>query len=489
MLRKTVSFILVLLPVFSTGCTVLGPSSPQASPNEKSREIKIVANSLGVAFPKGTDVNHNPYVDYIEKETGIRLNVTLPPLNGYDEKLNLIMGSGTGLDMINTSNSSWFVHHVNRHALLPLTGLIEKYGPNLKKKIPQEAWDMVTVNGEIYAIPSLNEVKGNEIMYARKDWLDRLGLKPPHTLEEYTAVMKAFAGQDPDGDGRKDTYGFSMLESMGRTSPLLGAFGVQWNAWYERDGKLVYSGILPEMKQALAYFRDLYEQDVLDPEFPINKMEVLGDKITNGQVGLYSAAWSDTRMYIAANRAKDPKAEWIPLDFPVGSGGRSGVYNTPVVRSYNMIPVGSEHAEEVIRFLDFVAGPGQTTLKLGFQGDVWTRENDRLAIRFDRHVEQGYRGIYGALADMADPVMTKERLEALGPSLRLSENVQSIESHLMINRFTGPSVPAMGKHQVKLSGLQEETFTRIVAGISPSTTSIRSCRSGRKWAAMKLPER
>jgi putative aldouronate transport system substrate-binding protein len=63
--------------------------------------------------------------------------------------------------------------------------------------------------------------------------------------------------------------------------------------------------------------------------------------------------------------------------------------------------------------------------------------------------------------------MTRDRLEALGGQFRLYENVQRIESNLMKNRFNGPPTPAMGKHQVKLSKLQDETFTRIVAGISP----------------------
>jgi putative aldouronate transport system substrate-binding protein len=214
--------------------------------------IRIVVNSLGMSFPEGMDENRNPYLAYIEKNAGVQVNVSLPPLNGYDEKLNVIMTSGDPPDLLNTSNPSWFMNYVNQKALMPLNDYIEKYGPHLKAVIPKEAWDHVTVDGRIYAIPSLNEVKGTEIVYARKDWLDKLGLQPPRTIEEYTEVMKAFAERDPDGNGKKDTYGLSIMERLGRTSPFLGAFGAQMNAWYERDGKLAYSGILPEMKEALA---------------------------------------------------------------------------------------------------------------------------------------------------------------------------------------------------------------------------------------------
>lgn len=467
--RKKAAILVLLACCTTAGCSFLNEAKNEAIRLEAAKEpiIRIVVNSLGMNFPEGMDENHNPYLSYIEKNIGVQVNVTLPPLNGYDEKLNVIMTSGEPPDLLSTSDPSWFINFVNQKALTPLNDYIEKYGANLKAKIPNEAWDNVTVNGNIYAIPSLNEVKGTEIVYARKDWLDKLGLQPPRTIEEFTAVMKAFAERDPDGNGKKDTFGLSILERLRRTSPFLGAFGVQMNAWYERDGKLVYSGILPEMKEALIYLRSLYEQNILDPEFPLNKIDVLGAKIVTGRVGLYSAAWSDTRTHIAANRKIDPKAEWIPLDFPIGPNGKHGVYSTSNVRSYNVVPIKSQNAEAVVKFLDFIAGPGQISLKLGFENEIWTRVNGKLSIRFDEHIKHGYRGIYGALADSAERDVTRDRLKGLGEQFRLYDNLQRIESNLMEDRFDGPPTPAMGKHQIKLSKLQEDTFTRIIAGLSP----------------------
>ncbi|MBD0382972.1 extracellular solute-binding protein [Paenibacillus sedimenti] len=468
MLKRKTAFAL-LVCFTAAGCSLpAGEKNIEVdSSAAKNEAIRIVVNSLGMGFPENMDENNNPYLNYIEKNTGVQVNVTLPPLNGYDEKLNVIMTSGEPPDLLNTSSPSWFMNYVNQKALTPLNGYIEEYGANLRAKIPKEAWDNVTVDGNIYAIPSLNEVNGTEIIYARKDWLDKLGLGPPRTIEEYTEVMRAFAERDPDGNGRKDTYGLSIMERLGRTSPFLGAFGTQMNAWYERDGKLMYSGILPEMKAALVYLRSLYDRDILDPEFPLNKIDVLGEKIADGRVGLYSAAWSDTRTHIAANRKNDPNAVWIPLNFPIGPSSKHGVYSTSKVRSYNVVPLKSQNAAAVVKFLDFIAGPGQQDLKLGFENEVWIRSGGKLTIRLEEHIKHGYRGIYGSLADTVERNMTRDRLVGLGEQFRLYENLQLIESNLMENRFNGPPTAAMGKHQVKLSKLQEETFTRIVAGVSP----------------------
>ncbi|MBO1722884.1 sugar ABC transporter substrate-binding protein, partial [Extibacter sp. GGCC_0201] len=43
----------------------------------------------------------------------------------------------------------------------------------------------------------------------RQDWLDNLGLYMPTTAEELLDVMRAFTFDDPDGNGKDDTYGFT----------------------------------------------------------------------------------------------------------------------------------------------------------------------------------------------------------------------------------------------------------------------------------------
>ncbi|WP_409342724.1 extracellular solute-binding protein [Paenibacillus sp. MBLB4367] len=442
---------------------------PVAKDAGKRMTINIVANSQGSTFPAGTDENHNEYLDYIEQNTNLDVKVTLPPIDGYDDKLNVIMSSGELPDMLNAPNPSWFINYVNRNALMPLDDLIDRYGPELKERIPQEAWENVTVNGHIYAVPSLNEVKGAEIMYIRKDWLDRLGLKPPRTLEEYYEVMKAFKDRDPDGNGQNDTIGFAILERLGRTAPIFGAFGTQimQSAWLERDGRLVSGATLPETKEALAFLSKLYAENLLDPQFPLNKSANFQEKIASGKVGLFSAAWSDTRGPIETNRKRDPKAVWIPLDFPVGANGSKGTYDMSIVRSYNVIPAASKNGEGVIRFLNFIGGKGHRDLKLGFENEIWTKEDGKMVTNFAEHTKHYYRGIYSALADTIEPDVSKDRLDSLGEQFNLWDNLQRIELNLIRTKFTGTPTQAMGKYNARLLKDQEDTFTKIVLGVAP----------------------
>lgn len=449
-----------------SGCqwiTLAGNDSSRDSVQPR-QTINIVINNLGMTFPDGMDENDNPYLTYIEESNNLDIQVTIPPPEVYEEKLDVIMSSGNLPDMLHTYQPVWFDNYVKQGAFMSLDKLIDEYGPHLKEKIPDEVWDRVRYNGHIYAIPSLNEVSGIELMYIRKDWLDRLGMKPPVTLEEYYDVMKAFVLGDPDGNGHADTLGITFTSEFGRSAPFFGAFGIQLNTWLERDGKLVNGNILPETKQALSYLARLYNENLLDREFPLNMQNNLYEKIEYGKVGLFSATWYDTRGPIAANQRRDPNAEWISIDYPTGPTGANGVYGQDRIRGYNVIPTSSKHPELVIRMLDFIAADYKN-LKLGFENEIWKMEDGRMVTDFAMHDKHLYRGIYQSLVDIPDPVLFKERLDSLG-DFHLYDNLQMIHDHVIANQYYGVPTPAMTKYDKQLDDLQD-VMMKIIMGIEP----------------------
>ncbi|WP_438350696.1 extracellular solute-binding protein [Paenibacillus sp. FA6] len=458
------SILTATLFYLCTGCELSSHREVNNSITSDRPEISIVINNLGMTFPSGMDENDNPYLNYIENMNGLEIKVNTPSPEVYEEKLDVIMTSGNLPDLLHTYDPVWFDQYTKQKAFIPLDDLISQFGPHLMEKIPDEVWDRVRYNGKVYAIPSLNEVVGNEIMYARKDWLDRLGLKPPVTLEEYYEVIKAFTLDDPDGNGKDDTLGLILMTNMGRSAPFFGAFGTQLDTWFERDGRLINGSIMPETKKALTYLARLYQEHLLDREFPLNLHNNLYEKVENGKVGLFSATWFDTRGPIAANRKKDPNAEWISLAYPTGPNGEKGVKNVDVIRGYNVIPVGTQYPERVIKMLDFIAADYKN-LKLGFENEIWTMKNGRMVTDFDMHDKHLYRGIYQSLVDVPDPVLFKERLNSLG-DFHLFDNLQTIGENLIINEFYGVPTPAMSQYDKQLSDLQN-VLTKIIMGIEP----------------------
>lgn len=437
--------------------------------------IKVVVNNSNRSFPEGMTPTDNPYINYVKENTGLDFEFNFPPSETYQDTLNIIMASGDLPDLIHTYDSSWVVKYINQKALQPLNDYIDQYGPDLKKLIPEEAWANVTVDGKIYAIPSVTEVKGNELMYVRKDWLDKLKLEVPKTLEDYENVMRAFVEQDPDGNNKKDTIGLIIQEKIFRTAPFFGAHGISvgtaqnyWNEWYvQPDGKLANSVTLPETKQVLQLLNKWFEEGLIDPEFALNKQANMDEKIANGRAGLFSAAWYETRGAILTSMNNDPNAEWIPLEYPIGPDGKVGTGGLGSVQSYSVVPVTSKNAAEVIQYLNFVVGEGYQNLKLGFEGEVWELKDNVVVTNFEEHNKHLYRSTLHQVADVNTLEVRTMRLDSLGLEFNLNDNVRRIEEAAIFSDFLAMPTPAMGKHSASLNKLIEETFTKMVMGTIP----------------------
>ena len=109
-------------------------------------------------------------------------------------------------------------------------------------------------------------------MFWRKDWLDKLGLEVPETLEEYEKVLTAFVEQDPDGNGKADTAGAA--ERI--FGAVFGAFGLRCvtgvgagsgftveEMQLGEDNVPFFPYIRPEAKEALTVLHNWYEKGII----------------------------------------------------------------------------------------------------------------------------------------------------------------------------------------------------------------------------------
>lgn len=438
----------------------------EEEPFLEKAQIEIVVDRKQELFPAGMDPNEHPDVQFIEDQMGIDLKLSVLPGNRSLELLSAMLVSSQAPELIHSNDFISFSKYAKEGLLMPLDDHLRLYGKDLLQLLPQEAWDAVTYEGRIYAIPSLTEVPADEILYARKDWLDALGLAPPRTLEEYYQVMRAFTYDDPDRNGKNDTWGLTIMPTgLARTGPFFGAFGIprsedQINQWQLENGVLVYSSLLAEMKAALEFLAKLYGEGILDREFMLNREKVFSAKIVNGQIGLFSARWNDTQVILSDSKAKDPQAEWIRLDYPVGEDGQRGTARARLLQGYNIVPIGSANAEEAVRVLNYIAGQGHRELKVG------NGQEQESVLAHDAG-ERNRSALY-RLANSGDPSVRKEWLDSFGIEYELYDNVQYVMEHALQSDYTGPHTPSMGKYADKLLKLEEEAFIKMIIGVEPS---------------------
>ena len=124
-------------------------------------------------------------------------------------------------------------------------------------------------------------------------WLKKIGYnEPPKTLAELEDVLTKFVSDDPDGNGRKDTYGISgrgKLPFQLFTS-IFSAYGVSpYQFKLGADGKVVYGGITEETRKALKLLNKWFEAGLIDPEFITADSEKLSEKFASQR-----SAWSIT---------------------------------------------------------------------------------------------------------------------------------------------------------------------------------------------------
>ena len=206
--------------------------------------------------------------------------------------------------------------------------VILKHAPTYVKQLNRygpEAWLYSSYQGQNYGIPTF----AAEDIYChgglwRMDWLRKVGInKTPDTLEEMYQALWKFRHEDPDGDGKKDTYGFCPPMHWSKTYiDVFGAYGLLPQDFIMYKGQAVWGGILPEAKLALGTLRQWYKEGLLSPEYDTASQgydESGKNSFLGGQTGYMNEriAWRDLDIRLPNSlysrmKKLNPEAELAP---------------------------------------------------------------------------------------------------------------------------------------------------------------------------------
>lgn len=348
----------------------------KAQSTAKPAEIKYFISDNNFVLPDGP-LPEQPFVKYFEEKTNTKLLIETMPHNKYEETLRLKFASGDLPDLF----TGYTLNYAgSQDRLLPLNELIDKYGQNLKKVIPKEAWEAVTINGKIIAIPNVQLTPNNDILYIRKDWMDRVGGAVPKTSDELLALLRLFRDNDPNGNGKKDEIPFTMREKFTWWTPIRGMWGVG-SEYMEHEGNIIPSVIHPNMKQALGFLRQMYVEKLVDPEFLSNTGTVQDKKILSDLAGSFHhqtlSAENWNKKLIASLKDKKPEVITIPTPRGTGYSGPLGGTIKPSSR-YWFVMKTAKNPEAIVRAFDWMATKeGAEFAYFGLEGDTFVREGDQ----------------------------------------------------------------------------------------------------------------
>lgn len=233
-LPKVLSALLVAVMALSIGACGKNPESTESTGNtggetaastsgtssqSNSAGLPIVKDKITLRILSETraDIqlgNDMPVFQELEKRTNVHLDWELLPVTKPEEKLNLIMSSGQLPDLVSLSPyPELMVKYGMEGAFIPVQDLIKEHAPDIKKaldnplpgdKLPytMDCWAELTASdGNVYTVPLLSSANAIGAVYAiRDDWLQKLNLKTPETLDDLYTALKAFKEKDPNGN-------------------------------------------------------------------------------------------------------------------------------------------------------------------------------------------------------------------------------------------------------------------------------------------------
>ena len=329
---------------------------------------KITVEVFDRGVTGGSDVTNNFWTDWIKEnfkaETGVDVEFVSVPRSEEIPKLNVLMASNTAPDISYTYTTSVVYNYYKNGGLADLSSALENYGQGLLEYLGDDVLQYGQFNGQQVAIPAKRISLAINMMYIRKDWLDKLGMEMPTTKEEFHQALIAFKEQDPGG------VGLDRVIPMEARSDVLACFSPIIESFLNLsldDRTIAMNAIddnpvtLDGFKDAIQWINQLYNEGLINPEFPLYKDQVQTDaNMMSGISGAYNANYDyplrTSPGMITELKKVIPDAELVPIDCfenpHMDNRYMKKVYGPAGLLMF--VPATSQNVDGAIAYLDWL---------------------------------------------------------------------------------------------------------------------------------------
>ncbi|GIP43483.1 putative ABC transporter peptide-binding protein YtcQ [Paenibacillus sp. J45TS6] len=324
------------------------------------RETSAQLDELIRSLP-GQTLNDNTWSQLYEEVLGIQITYDWTAKGDlFAQKFSVDLSSGNIPDVVRVDAEQLRLLS-NAGYIQDLTNVFDTYATPLTKEILNQEgsgpFEAATIDRKLMGIPETDSsIESAQVLWIRTDWLERLNLEPPQTMDELIAISKAFTERDPDQNEQNDTFGLAATQYlwdpvMGLTSFMAGydAFPMMWI--HDDSGKLTYGGIQSEVKSALLSLQNMYRNGYLDSEFAMKNGIKVKEQVAKGKIGmLYGEQWGS--FLVQVSRESDSNADWRAFPIVSVSGEAPKVplkFNTT---HFIAVKRGVEHPEAIIKMFN-----------------------------------------------------------------------------------------------------------------------------------------
>jgi putative aldouronate transport system substrate-binding protein len=366
--------LMVAVTLVSTGCKK-GPTGP--------------AQITVEIFDRGTDGGRslaydNAWTNWIKEKVKADLNidVTFTPVGRWSENTDIVnlMASSSAPDLCYTYAGDMVSSFRDQGGILDLAPFIDQYLPDLKKLLSEDpafpGKDFIyrnadVVTGKIYSIPSYRVAIAQRNVFIRKDWLDKLGIPLPTTIDQLHDALVAFRDRDPGNVGRNRVvpFGQNADARWGLASLIHNSFERnisdrdRWiNSVHERYV------MMPGYKEGVRRMNQWYNERLIYQDFPL--MDTADDfynQMKSGVIGAFCQNWDlPYRQDYKINEelaVNVPGAQFVPIDVVANKD----MYDKVGLQIF--IPSFSKNHIAALRYLNWLAKPeNYQFLQVGREG-------------------------------------------------------------------------------------------------------------------------
>lgn len=432
-------------------------------------EAPIVSEEKPVLRFLGPSSSFNPQ-EYpvaaaIEELTGYEVQWNMLPQENALQKLNLELAAGTPYDLIKYSDMNVFHDLVAKQALQPIDGYIAEYAPRIQAVLSDSPYFEVTrVDGELYGLSSVlpNDRDVTYGIAVPVSLLESLGSELPTTLDQFEDLLR---------DVKELTDMVPLTGSGWMVRTIASAFNVVPDTFTVEDGRLVVGPKQSGLKDYLSYMAMLYEEGLIDPEWPVNTGSNIQEKFIARRAAMNEVGWWGIPPLIRSYREKVEEGgafEYIvALEGVNGEQKMSALAGPP---NFVAVPRSAGNPEHAFIFLN----------------EVYQSDNFRKIVLGEEGVH--YRMDDEGLSWPIEPAFFDERSQAhwyyafvpgMGYSemwqTRLRKDADMFEAYRVINSvpdsakaanplvFAG-DIGAVGTYEQSLNQLAGDFYTKFIAG-------------------------
>ena len=293
----------------------------------------------------------------LEEKTGVHVDFEEVKDAHWKTRLGLMFASGSYKDMILRGSLDTEEYGVNRGLLVPLDAYLERCMPNYFSRLGLDGVGetLRSSDGKSYYIGFMvaQNLNTDGHFFINRNWLDKLGLEVPGTVEELTDVLRAFRDGDPNGNGQADEipYQATFDDTNDGIYNVFSAWGNPMNVdfvFINADGKVRFAPQEKGFREGVEWLHLLCKEKLLDMECTTQGSTMWMLKVNRDTAGYFS-------YWRLGNTALSSQiTEQFECMLPVSAEGYEVTMprNSDVVEFGAALTIQNKNIEASLRWLD-----------------------------------------------------------------------------------------------------------------------------------------